>query len=525
MTRAAHGASWWRPVATVSVFAVLPFVAFLDENRSEAELDGTLVSYSLLLLLPGLAMITLAGAARGRLAAERTAVVFAAATFVFFKFELARAVLQHAGVQAPSQALAGALWAAAFVAAVLIAWRLSTRRLTWVYALLTGLLLTAVPAVRYTAFKVTDAHIATAAVEFPVVQRGGRAAGPRPDVYFFLLDAYTRADYLRGLLGYDNSPFLRKLRRRGFHVADRALSAYTVTSVSLASTFSMHYPLIRGQLTDRGPFFETIRGKNPVVRAFRRLGYDFALVHQSFGCKGYEDICVNPDQRRFGRRLGEREWALLGATPLSAVLPRLGVASSFGREGTPTPIEVVRDVERRRGGKPVFVFAHLLTTHPPYRFDRRCQLMEPRAGSTLEHFGDVGGPYAGEYTHSIACTNRELLRAIDAVTSRDPRAVVVLAGDHGSAFGLDLGDPPAEWTRASLRQRFAVLNAARLPGRCGDEARAGLQNAVNTFRVVLGCLTGRRLPLLPSRHFAVGYEQRSTVVPVRHADLSGAFGS
>jgi len=199
------------------------------------------------------------------------------------------------------------------------------------------------------------------------------------------------------------------------------------------------------------------------------------------------------------------------------------VAAAFGRAGTPTPTEVVREVERRRRRKPILVYAHLLTTHPPYRFDRRCQLMEPRAGTMLEHFGEVGGAYAREYTHSITCTNRDLLRAIDLITARDPRAMIAVASDHGSAFGLDLGAGPARWSDASMRQRFAILNAVRVPERCARDAAVGLENAVNTFRVVIGCLTGHRLAALEPRHFAVGYQQRSAVLPVAHHELAGPF--
>jgi hypothetical protein len=40
-----------------------------------------------------------------------------------------------------------------------------------------------------------------------------------PDVYYFILDSYTRADLLKEAYGYDNSPFLDALRERGFYVA------------------------------------------------------------------------------------------------------------------------------------------------------------------------------------------------------------------------------------------------------------------------------------------------------------------
>ena len=49
------------------------------------------------------------------------------------------------------------------------------------------------------------------------------------------------------------------------------------------------------------------------------------------------------------------------------------------------------------------------------------------------------------------------------------------------------------------------MNAQRLPAGCAPESpRAEL--AVNTFRTILGCIDGKRVPLLPPRELMIDLE-------------------
>lgn len=62
-----------------------------------------------------------------------------------------------------------------------------------------------------------------------------------PDIYYIILDAYTRADVLRDEYGYDNSEFLQSLTDLGFYVAECSQSNYTITGLSLTSALDLDY--------------------------------------------------------------------------------------------------------------------------------------------------------------------------------------------------------------------------------------------------------------------------------------------
>ena len=495
-------ATWWRPVLTVAVFSLLPFAVFVNDNRAYLDPGAILGPFVLVLLLLGLAALVIADRLGGPVTRERAAVVFAAAAFVLFQFRFARSLAELLGLDADLVVVA--TWLVLFAAAVVLAIRLSRHALAWNYAAVAGALLLALPVVQFAFFKATTPAPDLSASALPV-QLSSPPEQP-PDVYFFLLDGYGRADQLERTIGFDNDPFLDELRRRGFEVQDEATAAYPVTFLSLASTLSMDYPAEPGQLDDYIPFFDAVGGDNEVVEAFHRLGYQFAFAsdYSSFECGSQVDLCIEPSREGIEGVDGEKEVAILGATPLATLLPALGIHFS-SLDGYLSPEGVVSEVARERSEEPLFTYAHMLTPHPPYRYLEGCELREDLTDPGIDDWGVASEAGGEQYGQSVECVNRALLRAIDEIEAENPNAIIVIQGDHGPKFDIDFQRPLSEWSQQQLDSRFAILNAQRLPARCASGgARAAL--AVNTFRLILGCISGQALSLLPGRELMINLE-------------------
>jgi hypothetical protein len=506
--------TWWRPVLTVAVFSALPFAVFLNDNRAEAQLDTTIALYALVVFAIGLAGVLAADRLRGPQARERAAVVFALAAYAFFQFQLARDVADWVGLSRDSAAATLLVWLALFAAAVAIALRLSRHPAAWNYGAVVGVLLFAFPAFQYGEFKLSDSSAeASAGVERAPKPAGGEpttsgaaAAKEPPDVWYFLLDGYARADVLAATVGYDNSGFLRALERRGFEVHDDALAAYPETFLAQASTLDMELPATEGELGEHTPYYEAIEGDNETVRAFGDLGYEYAFGsdYSSFDCTDAVDLCVLPEADAIDVLIGERERAILAATPLIEALPALGIHPSTLR-GYLSPEEMVADTERGRSGAPVFAYAHILTPHPPYRYLEGCELKDDLRDPSLIDWGQSAAEGGEGYTRAVECVNRGLIAAVDAILARDPGAIILIQGDHGPKFDeMNFHRPLSDWSPEELQQRFPILNAQRLPRDCGSGPRAGF--AANTFRYVLACITGEPADALPVRHFMIDLE-------------------
>ncbi len=111
----------------------------------------------------------------------------------------------------------------------------------------------------------------------PAVQTGSNAT---PDVYYFLLDGYSRVDRMRDF-GVDNQPFLDKLTQMGFVIPECGQSNYTDTETSMAANLNMDYldklGFTYSQLTSGGrEYLLTPDITESLVRKkFEALGYKF----------------------------------------------------------------------------------------------------------------------------------------------------------------------------------------------------------------------------------------------------------
>ena len=107
-----------------------------------------------------------------------------------------------------------------------------------------------------------------------------------PDVYFFLLDSYGRADLLEEAYGFDNSQFLNGLKERGFYVAECSQSNYVRTEISLGSSLNMQYlqelsDKFSPDTTKRGLLWDSLK-HNAVRYNFESMGYETITVDTGF---------------------------------------------------------------------------------------------------------------------------------------------------------------------------------------------------------------------------------------------------
>jgi hypothetical protein len=175
-------------------------------------------------------------------------------------------------------------------------------------------------------------------------------------------------------------------------------------------------------------------------------------------------------------------------------------------------------------GGPFFLYGHILAPHPPIRFRQDCSTRA--AGVDLQRWDATDKP---AFLEQLACVNREALDLVGKIVGRDPRAVVVVQSDHGTAFRGQfklLRDEPGghgetfhgelvksydAWDDLDVKERFGALNAIRMPAACAEEA-AGTVDLVNTFARVLGCIAGHPLPDKTARLFVVSHAADQTDV-------------
>ena len=281
---------------------------------------------------------------------------------------------------------------------------------------------------------------------------GTRQVTARPNIYYLVFDAYTRADILQEVFEYDNAPFISALESRGFFVASRSYANYGFTYHSLASSLNFAYldtvaRDVGGTSLNQEPLYRMIR-ENRAMAFLKSQGYRLFCFTTSFGPGEIKNV-----DRSLGFKESTSEFrsALLGLTPLPLFFDLGAGGSQYGahRAHILDAFRVLRESPLLEG--PFFFFVHLLSPHPPFVFGPDGEPVEPgylystldgdrMPGAGVEAIPD----YLVRYRAQLAFINKKIIEAIDAILSRSTGPpIIILQGDHGSRAYAEFDHPEA----------------------------------------------------------------------------------
>ena len=297
-----------------------------------------------------------------------------------------------------------------------------------------------------------------------------------PDIYYFILDMYTREDLMKSAYGYDNSGFLKELEARGFYVAQCSQSNYTRTELSLASSLNMSY--LQGldakfvpENIGRLRLWDALK-HNAVRYNLEQMGYTTISYANGFAWSELDDADVFLTPPPFSSGMTEFETLFLQTTLLGEA-QKLGwfnadqiMAQNF-RDRDMLVFHSMDNVVNMPG--PKFVYVHLIMPHPPFVFGPNGEYTNP-AAFWNEKKNYPPDKLAEGYTNQVTFLNQKMLGMLDTILadSKTP-PIIILQGDHGP------------WSQPNP-QHFYILNAYHLPR--GNDELYPTVSPVNTFRLV-----------------------------------------
>ncbi|MCC7440770.1 MAG: hypothetical protein IT285_03995 [Bdellovibrionales bacterium] len=331
----------------------------------------------------------------------------------------------------------------------------------------------------------------------------------RPDIYVIVLDGYARADVLKSLYKFDNSPFLDGLRRRGFAVGERTVSNYYWTALSLASSLNYDYiPEALGNALpangrDYRPIYEAVRN-NAAARFLKAHGYRYVHFQSSWGAtlhNVYADEQVSCRQGflndEFLRTLQEMTWLKALQSRASVDLARCVLSH----------LDTLAD----SGGKPgpKFVVAHFVQPHHPYLFNREGKILRQATLSNQMEFQKKLWEKKDAYLDQLIFMNHRITEAIDRILAESTEPpVILLHSDHGPNLqeGMSLLD------QQKIRfPNFQAYFTPDAPPHLMDRVRS----PVNQLRVVFNHYFGAELPILADKQIYSSYH-----TPYKFKDVS-----
>ena len=310
----------------------------------------------------------------------------------------------------------------------------------------------------------------------------------RPDVYYIILDGYSRQDIIQKLYNYDITPFIEGLEDLGFMLPDCAQSNYAHTALSLASSLNMDYMINIESKPHEGDHFldSQLYGgyikSSAVMKQFRELGYQvvtFSTIYL-FTDVTNADVYIASNNNPLAINdprvtLTDFEVLFLRTTALRVLTESTEAFIAPLQKQLKSPEEATYDrlnfqfdslenIPELPGNK--FVFAHIAAPHAPFVFapDGSFQVSPNQATG-----------YAPEIQY-INQRMMEILKKIIATSKVPP--VIIIQGDHG-------------W---NLDYRMQILNAYYLPG--AKDLVYPTLTPVNSFRIVFNHYFDLQYPLV-----------------------------
>jgi hypothetical protein len=256
------------------LFGLYPVLALYAYNRNETAISAI----QLALLTSLIAIIVVLAVFLLLFRSWRNAALPASFTLLlFFSYGHVYALAQNLGL--PGQILSRdrflvPLWILLFVIGMIFLSK--TKKPVWNTMLnAVSAFLVAFVLLQLVPFVVQSANVNVSPSEesTPAPDSAAVGAGER-DVYYILVDAYSRQDLLQEKLGLDISGFISELKSLGFYIPQCAQSNYDNTLNSLTTTLNMNYLEAIGlQYLDDKAKYEPHIQQNQVMARFREMGY------------------------------------------------------------------------------------------------------------------------------------------------------------------------------------------------------------------------------------------------------------
>ena len=326
-----------------------------------------------------------------------------------------------------------------------------------------------------------------------------------PDIYHIILDAYGREDVLKELYNYDNGDFIDYLRDKGFYVASKSASNYSQTYLALGSMFNLDYldevlPKITAESKDKKWWKYPIRDFR-FFNIIKKFGYKIFALSSGF----MHTELINADV--YNNQVYMTEFDnLLYNTTLLAPLAKRGYRFydqySLHRRRILNTFENLKNMPRF--SSPTYIFAHIMSPHPPFVFDEHGNPIDAPWESTnddgskyIQYPGTSREKYYEEYGKQVTYLNGKLKEVINSILVKPNRpTIIILQGDHGLRSHIYWKNTE----KANFKESLSILNTYYFYDGNYEQLYENI-SPVNSFRVIFNQYMGMDYELLEDKSF------------------------
>ena len=487
--------TWWK----LAFIFIWPFLSFYSHNIRQP-LSITTLSSIFAIGVVILLTITLPVAVfKNSETLRKWTDILAVSIFFIFSYALSKKI--GALLSIPNSSIA-ILWFFMFICILLVTLKLIKNQFFSEFLFVIGLALIALPLIQ------TFHHHSTK--EDDLATQNKISTQPvhfKPNIYYFVLDGYARQDILKSQFNYSNDDFIKSLKERKFFVAEKSLTNFPITHLSISTSLQMDFITNSAQKKSISPadVSHIFQGDNHLVKYLKNAGYTYLRYgNKMWGmgeCGPDADICINDEikSKKIEFHLNNTATNFLMLTPAYGIIFRIFDFFSSDEQltGLGKIMYFLKNFQSNKNQN-TFLFAHVLAPHPPPQYDEDCKY-------TLEKINMVKWNKS-EFLSQIPCVNADIIKIIDLILTKDKsNPIIVLQSDHGPSIRNQFLKPFTQWNKDDFLERYAILVAALIPEHCKTYAYNTI-SPVNIFRLVLGCMQNTQPTFLDDDLFYATYE-------------------
>lgn len=333
-----------------------------------------------------------------------------------------------------------------------------------------------------------------------------------PDIYYIILDGYGRSDILSTYYGVDNSDFLANLNEMGFYIAEESNSNYIQTLLSVGSSLNMDYISaldVEGEAIENRQDLITLVQYSEVRRILAEKGYrTISFKNQYKATIPDAEIFFDDNSENLFSPVSQFESIVMEHSLLRVLSHWKAARAVLGempykvhRDEILSTFAHLQEIPALEGN--YFVYAHIISPHPPFIFDEHGNFSARREAFSLfdaNYYIKTHSEkdYIESYGRQIQYINSLVLETVDEIIAESSTLpIIILQGDHGPGAFLHWGSLE---NTSIPEERFGILNAYYIPKNDEGMLYSSL-SPVNSFRIVLNLLFDKNYPLLEERHY------------------------
>jgi hypothetical protein len=312
-----------------------------------------------------------------------------------------------------------------------------------------------------------------------------------PDVYYIILDMYTRPDALLEDYDLDMSDFIGSLEEQGFFYADESQSNYGETFTSLSTSLNMQ---LIGELTAErnltlgGAEYSDLVIHSEVRSIFERLNYQTIAFSTGYRWSELSDADIYYQIKSTDPLHALTPFELLLVKSL-IIYPFRGYLYEVLPDNTSTlnlsgglldttqtlHVETQRNVleilpQIAENKNPTFTFAHILIPHPPLVFDSDGSILTDPGYYSGDNASALSEAYEIDgYKRQVQFISQEIEDIVRQILDNsETEPIIIIQGDHGKEGN----------------NRSKILNLYYFPNQDYSALYPSI-TPVNSFRIVL----------------------------------------